>query len=77
MHVDGQPRPRQRRLGGDPLRSGPLEEVDEPGEKSPVLGHGEAEPAADEQVVIQRRPQRAHDRPPGVGHGRASARSAV
>ena len=77
MDVDRQPRPRQRQLGGDPLRAGPLEELDEPFEQAPVLGHREAEPATDAQIVIQRRAQRAHDTPPGVGHGRASGRSAA
>ena len=65
------------RLGGDPLRAGPVEEFDEPFERAPVLGHREAEPATDAQVVIQRRAQSAHDTPAGVGHGRANARSAA
>ena len=76
MGVDGEPCPRQRQLGGDPRRLGPVEELDEPFEHAPVLGHREAEPAADAQVVIQRRTQRAHDTPADVGHGRASGRSA-
>ena len=64
MDVDRQPRPRQRQLGGDPLCAGTVAEVDEPVEQTPVLGHGEAEPAANTQVVIQRGTQRAHDAPP-------------
>ena len=77
MDVDGELRPCQRQFGGDPLRAGPVEELDEPCERAPVLGHREAEPATDTQVVIQRRAQRAHDTPAGVGHGRASGRSAA
>lgn len=77
MDLDRQPRPCQRQLGRDPLRASPVEELDESLEQSPVLGHREAEPAADAQVVLQRRPQRAHDIPPGVGQGRANARSAA
>ena len=55
----------------------PVEELDEPLEHAPVPGHREAELATDAQVVIQRRAQRAHDTPAGVGHGRASGRSAA
>ena len=33
MDVDGQPRPGQRQLGGDPLCAGPVEELDEPFEQ--------------------------------------------
>jgi hypothetical protein len=55
MDIDRQPCPRQRQLGGDPLRAGPVEEGDEPFEHASVLGHREAEPATNTQVVIQRR----------------------
>jgi hypothetical protein len=30
VRVNRHPRPRERQLGGDPLRAGPLKELDEP-----------------------------------------------
>jgi len=47
MHVDRESRPGQRQLGGDALRAGPVEELDEPLEQPTVLRHREAEPATD------------------------------
>jgi len=55
VRIHGDPRPGERQLGGDPLRACPFEELDEPFEKPPVLGHREPEPAPDPQIVLQRR----------------------
>jgi hypothetical protein len=77
VRLHRQPRPLQRQLGGDPFGAGPLEELDEPLQQPAVLGHGEPEPAADPQVVGKRFAKRGHAAPPGDGHGRASALSAV
>jgi hypothetical protein len=78
MSVNGQPRPRERQLGGDPLSARPLEKLDESFEQPTVLRHLEPQPAADAQIVGERFAQPGHAAPPSCdGHGRASARSAL
>ncbi len=77
VRVNRQPRPRKRQLGGDPLRSGSLEELHEAFQQPAVLRHLEPEPATQAQIVSQRIAER-HAAPPSCdGHGRASARSAL
>ena len=75
VRVHGLPRPVKCQLGGDPLRARLLEELDEPFQQPPVLGHLEPEPTtdrADSPPALPAAP--GHAAPPG--HGRASARSA-
>ena len=77
VRVHRQPCPLQRQLGGDPLRPGPLAELNEPFQQPAVLGHLEPEPAADPKIVGEGVAKGGHAAPPCKGHGRASARSAV
>ena len=77
VRVHGQPGPHQRQLGSDPGGAGLVEELDEPFQQAAVLGHLEAEPAADPQIVGERFFKRGHATPPGDGHGRSSPPNAI
>jgi hypothetical protein len=78
VRVHRHPRPRQCQLGGDPLSTRPLEELDEPLQQPAVLRHLKPKPTADAKIVTERVAKRAHATPPSCdGHGRASAHSAV
>jgi hypothetical protein len=77
VRVHGQPCPRKRQLGSDPGSAGLIEELNEPFEQPAVLGHLEAEPATDLQIVGKRFLKRGHATPPRDGHGRTSPPNAV
>src|ERR1019366_10700333 len=64
-------------LGSDPGSAGLLEELHDPSEQPAVLGHLEAEPAADRQIVGERFLKRGHATPPRDGQGRTSSPNAV
>jgi hypothetical protein len=77
VRIDRHARPLERQLGGDLLRTRPLEELHEAFHQPAVLGHLGPEPATEAQIISQRVAER-HAAPPSCdGHGRASARSAL